>query len=71
MITVDMKQRKIFSDGKEITGITDYTLTCAPGHKRLSISRIKVDETGRPYLEFGELLIQSLEYEDDEFEVIA
>jgi len=71
MITVDLKQQKIFADGKEITGIRDFTLAYVPGHKQLSASRIQTDASGRPVAEFGATFEQDLRFVDDQFEVIA
>lgn len=71
MITVDLKQKKIFSDGIEITGIRQFALDYEPGHKRLTARRFKPDESGRPMAEYGALFEQDLEFIDDQFEVIA
>lgn len=70
-ITVDLKQRKIFADGVEIPGIREFVLRYEPGHKQLSISRFKVDESGRPMAEFGALFEQDLNFVDDQFEIVA
>jgi hypothetical protein len=71
MITVDLTQQKIFSDGIEIIGIRRFALDYEPGSKRLTARRFKIDETGRPIAEYGALFEQNLEFVDDQFEVIA
>jgi hypothetical protein len=71
MITVDLKQQKIFADGAEITGISEFVLGYAPGHKRLTASRFKIDEYGKPMAEFGAIFEQDLNFSDDQFEVIT
>ena len=71
MITVDLKQKKIFYDGIEITGIRHFDIRYEPGHKRLSVNRFKLDESGRPMAEYGAVFEQDLEFIDDQFEVIA
>jgi hypothetical protein len=70
-ITVDLGKQKLFANGKEITGVRSFEIDYEPGHRRLIVKRIKVDESGAPVAEFGTIWEQWLEFVDDQFEIIA